>query len=194
MTGTPTNLLEELEPVVAENLDRHLSMAQEWHPHDYIPWSRGRDFALLGGEDWAPEQSQLSETAKAAMFTNLLTEDNLPSYHREIATRFGRDGEELPEGAHRLRRVLDERLGAGDQPQRLVVQPSPQQKRRRLNHRNNVVWICRVFAEHVNSPLNFPLIHGAYCSKDNASTRVETGRTVRPSMDSFSPAGTMAPV
>jgi hypothetical protein len=23
------------------------------------------------------------------MFTNLLTEDNLPSYHREIATRFG---------------------------------------------------------------------------------------------------------
>ena len=92
MTGTPTNLLEDLEPVVAENLDRHLSMAQEWHPHDYIPWSQGRDFAFLGGEDWAPEQSQLSETAKAAMFTNLLTEDNLPSYHREIATRFGRDG------------------------------------------------------------------------------------------------------
>ena len=78
--------------MVAENLDRHLSMAQEWHPHDYIPWSQGRDFAFLGGEDWAPEQSQLSETAKAAMFTNLLTEDNLPSYHREIATRFGRDG------------------------------------------------------------------------------------------------------
>ncbi len=40
----------------------------------------------------SPEQSQLSETAKAAMFTNLLTEDNLPSYHREIATRFGREG------------------------------------------------------------------------------------------------------
>ena len=67
-------------------------MAQEWHPHDYIPWSEGRDFAFLGGEDWAPEQSRLSETAKAAMITNLLTEDNLPSYHREIATRFGRDG------------------------------------------------------------------------------------------------------
>ena len=47
---------------------------------------------MLGGEDYSPEQSQLSETAKAAMFTNLLTEDNLPSYHREIASRFGRDG------------------------------------------------------------------------------------------------------
>ena len=90
--SSANHLLEELEPVVAENLDRHLGMAQEWHPHDYVPWSQGRDFALLGGEDWAPEQSRLSETAKAAMFTNLLTEDNLPSYHREIATRFGRDG------------------------------------------------------------------------------------------------------
>ena len=45
------HLLEELEPTVAENLDRHLGMAQEWHPHDYIPWSQGRDFAFLGGED-----------------------------------------------------------------------------------------------------------------------------------------------
>jgi acyl-[acyl-carrier-protein] desaturase len=90
--GTPSHLLEELEPVVAQNLDRHLAMAQEWHPHDYIPWSRGRDFAFLGGEDYEKGQSELSETAKAAMFTNLLTEDNLPSYHREIATRFGRDG------------------------------------------------------------------------------------------------------
>src|SRR3954465_2380734 len=86
------DLLVELEPVVAENLDRHLAIAREWHPHDYIPWSEGRDFAFLGGEDWAPEQSRLDETAKAAMITNLLTEDNLPSYHREIATRFGRDG------------------------------------------------------------------------------------------------------
>ncbi len=91
MTTSP-HLLEELEPVVAENLDRHLALAQEWHPHDYVPWSKGRDFAFLGGEDYTVEQSELSETARAAMFTNLLTEDNLPSYHREIATRFGRDG------------------------------------------------------------------------------------------------------
>src|SRR5689334_23021051 len=85
-------VLTELEPVVAENLDRHIKMAKEWHPHDYVPWDEGRNFAFLGGEDWSPEQSRLDETAKAAMFVNLLTEDNLPSYHREIATRFGRDG------------------------------------------------------------------------------------------------------
>jgi acyl-[acyl-carrier-protein] desaturase len=91
-TNAQSAVLIELEPVVAANLDRHLGLAREWHPHDYIPWSEGRDFAFLGGEDWAPEQSRLDETAKAAMITNLLTEDNLPSYHREIATRFGRDG------------------------------------------------------------------------------------------------------
>ena len=85
-------LLHELEPVVAENLDRHLGMAKEWHPHDYVPWSQGRDFAFLGGEDWRPEDSPLDPVAKTAMTVNLLTEDNLPSYHREIATRFGRDG------------------------------------------------------------------------------------------------------
>ena len=85
-------VLTELEPVVAQNLDRHLAIAKEWHPHDYVPWDEGRNFAFLGGEDWSPEQSRLDETAKAAMFVNLLTEDNLPSYHREIATRFGRDG------------------------------------------------------------------------------------------------------
>ncbi len=39
-----------------------------------------------------PEDSQLDEVSKAAMIVNLLTEDNLPSYHREIALRFGPDG------------------------------------------------------------------------------------------------------
>ena len=91
-TSPQAAVLTELEPVVAENLDRHVRMAKEWHPHDYVPWDEGRNFAFLGGADWTPEQSRLDATAKAAMFVNLLTEDNLPSYHREIATRFGRDG------------------------------------------------------------------------------------------------------
>ena len=46
----------------------------------------------MGGEDWSLEQSQLGEVARAAMITNLLTEDNLPSYHREIAENFSQDG------------------------------------------------------------------------------------------------------
>jgi acyl-[acyl-carrier-protein] desaturase len=86
------DLLHELEPIVAENLDRHLKLAKEWMPHDYVPWSQGRDFAFMGGEDWKPGDSPLDPVAKIAMVVNLMTEDNLPSYHREIATRFGRDG------------------------------------------------------------------------------------------------------
>ncbi len=86
------DLMHELEPVVEANLERHLAIAKSWNPHDYVPWSEGRDFAFLGGEDWSPEQSRLDPVAKTAMITNLLTEDNLPSYHREIAKAFGHDG------------------------------------------------------------------------------------------------------
>ncbi|WP_040841631.1 acyl-ACP desaturase [Nocardia brevicatena] len=89
---TQLEILTELEPVAGQALDRHLSMVKEWHPHDYVPWDEGRNFALLGGVDWKPEQSRLSEVAKAALITNLLTEDNLPSYHREISENFSPDG------------------------------------------------------------------------------------------------------
>ncbi|EOM74369.1 acyl-ACP desaturase [Rhodococcus rhodnii] len=89
---TQLELLQELAGVAEENVNRHLSMAKEWHPHDYVPWDEGRNFAALGGDDWDLEQSQLDEVARAAMITNLLTEDNLPSYHREIADNFSRDG------------------------------------------------------------------------------------------------------
>ncbi|MGE2721322.1 acyl-ACP desaturase [Mycolicibacterium celeriflavum] len=89
---TDLHLLHELEPVVEKNLNRHLSMRKDWNPHDYIPWSDGRNYYALGGQDWDPEQAQLSEVAQVAMIQNLLTEDNLPSYHREIAMNFGMDG------------------------------------------------------------------------------------------------------
>ncbi|MCY1142252.1 acyl-ACP desaturase [Actinoplanes sp. Pm04-4] len=88
-----TSLLIELEPVVATNLDRHLSLAKEWFPHEYVPWSEGRTFdGLLGGEPYQPTDSTLPDVARTALIVNLLTEDNLPSYHHEIATLFGRDG------------------------------------------------------------------------------------------------------
>lgn len=88
-----TRLLTELEPVVAGEIDRHLSMARDWYPHEYVPWSEGRTFAgVLDGEPWEPTQQKFSDAARAALIVNLLTEDNLPSYHFEIATQFGREG------------------------------------------------------------------------------------------------------
>ncbi|RBQ15202.1 acyl-ACP desaturase [Spongiactinospora rosea] len=90
---TQTELLHELEPVVAGELDRHLGVAKEWFPHEYVPWSEGRTFdGVLGGEAWTEADSKLPEAARISLIVNLLTEDNLPSYHHEIATTFGRDG------------------------------------------------------------------------------------------------------
>jgi acyl-[acyl-carrier-protein] desaturase len=87
-----TDLLRELDPVVEGELNRHISVAKEWFPHDYVPWSEGRNFdGLMGGEAWSESDADVSDVARSALIVNLLTEDNLPSYHHEIATIFGRD-------------------------------------------------------------------------------------------------------
>jgi acyl-[acyl-carrier-protein] desaturase len=79
-------LLLELEPVAGRLLDRHLGVAQEWFPHDYIPYRLGRDFDK---EPWTPDQPSLTGVARTSFEVNLLTEDNLPSYHRLIHGMFG---------------------------------------------------------------------------------------------------------
>ncbi|GAB1817132.1 acyl-ACP desaturase [Herbidospora sp. RD11066] len=90
---TQTEFLVELEPVVEENLNRHMAVAKEWFPHEYIPWDDARTFdGILGGTAWRPEDSTIPDVARTSLLVNLLTEDNLPSYHHEIATTFGRDG------------------------------------------------------------------------------------------------------
>src|SRR6185503_15537355 len=79
-------LLVELEPEAGRLYDRHAKVAQEWFPHDYIPYRLGRDFDK---EPWTPEQPRLTGVAQTAFEVNLLTEDNLPSYHRLIHGMFG---------------------------------------------------------------------------------------------------------
>lgn len=83
-TLTDRELLDSLADVVETNLARHIEAAEGWQPHDFVPWSDGRNFAFLGGADWTPEQSELSETAALALTVSVLVADNLPSYHREL--------------------------------------------------------------------------------------------------------------
>lgn len=80
-------LLEELEPEAGRLLERHLKVSQEWFPHDFIPYRLGRDFDK---EPWTPDQPRLTGVAQTAFEIGLLTEDNLPSYHRLIHGMFGR--------------------------------------------------------------------------------------------------------
>jgi acyl-[acyl-carrier-protein] desaturase len=79
-------LLLELEPTVGDLYDRHARVAQEWFPHDFIPYRLGRDFDR---EPWTPDQPRLTGVAQVAFEVGLLTEDNLPSYHRLIHGMFG---------------------------------------------------------------------------------------------------------
>ncbi|MCT2593591.1 acyl-ACP desaturase [Streptomyces sp. N2-109] len=90
---TDARLIFALEEVVEKELNRHLSVTKDWMPHQYVPWSDGRNFdGPLDGEAWAPDQSKVTDIGRIALVVNLLTEDNLPSYHHEIASIFGRDG------------------------------------------------------------------------------------------------------
>ena len=88
-----TRLIRDLEPVVAVELERHISTTRDWYPHEYVPWSEGRTFAgPLNGDAWEAKDSKLTPIAQDSLILNLLTEDNLPSYHTEIAFSMGRDG------------------------------------------------------------------------------------------------------
>ena len=93
---TPAELLAVLEPTAAKLYDRHMGVAKEWFPHEYVPWSRGRDFDPQ--RPWNPDDADfgdggwvLPDAVRASLFVNLLTEDNLPYYTRDIHSVFGGD-------------------------------------------------------------------------------------------------------
>jgi acyl-[acyl-carrier-protein] desaturase len=97
-TLTQRDLLSELEPEAERLLERHLSVAEEWFPHDYVPYGQGRDFDT---DPWTPDQPRLDGVARTAMYVNLMTEDNLPSYHREIHAMFARGDSAWTTWVHR---------------------------------------------------------------------------------------------
>ena len=86
------DLVRDLDPVVATEIERHLTMAKEWFPHEYVPWADGTNYdGLYGGDAWDPSQSPVDAVSRTALVVNLLTEDNLPSYHRALSDVTGRD-------------------------------------------------------------------------------------------------------
>ncbi len=90
-----SELLNELTPVAESLLERHLATSKEWFPHDYVPYSRGRDH--VRGHQWTPDDADLdgheiTPEVRSALLVNLLTEDNLPYYFRTVEQMFGKDG------------------------------------------------------------------------------------------------------
>ena len=79
-------LAEHLTDRLETAVHRHLDVAVDWLPHEYVPWEQGRDYASL---PWEEAQSALAPPVRAAVALNLLTEDNLPGYHATLAALYG---------------------------------------------------------------------------------------------------------
>ena len=142
-------------PRSSAGLERHLSAATEWFPHEYVPYEVGRNYVE---EPWEETDSELSPVARIALEVNLLTEDNLPYYHLALWETFGKDGAvgrvdpamdrrggpprdraaRLPDGhaRHRPRRAGARADGAGEpgllpgRPGGVVLEPA---RRRRVH-------------------------------------------------------------
>jgi acyl-[acyl-carrier-protein] desaturase len=86
---TMNDLRADLQPVVAELMERHLETTREWFPHELVPWSTGRDF--VAGDEWDAAECRVPAAARVALVVNLLTEDNLPYYSATLGG-LGTDG------------------------------------------------------------------------------------------------------
>ena len=82
-------LVEALEPTVAQLLAEHRERRKAWYFHEFIPWEEGRSFVK---EPWEESQATINERARTSLVLNLLTEDNLPYYHLVLERH-------LPEGS-----------------------------------------------------------------------------------------------
>ncbi len=88
---TEQQFLTELEPVAEKFYNRHMEKSKQWYPHLLIPYSQGEDF----DEEyiWEQEQSVVRDPdVRSALIVNLLTEDNLPFYFRDIDRMFSGEG------------------------------------------------------------------------------------------------------
>jgi len=83
-------LLQKLEPVAASLYERHLGMASLWIPSDHIPWERLKDHDPR--DEWSEEILPIAKSIRSSLFVNLLTEDNLPYYSRDVEAMTGRYG------------------------------------------------------------------------------------------------------
>jgi acyl-[acyl-carrier-protein] desaturase len=80
-------ILDELAPVAAGMVDRHLDATREWFPHELVPWELAA--GVEPNRPWSESESRIPPGVRSALLVNLLTEDNLPYYFRDIERMFG---------------------------------------------------------------------------------------------------------
>lgn len=77
-------MLAELAPATQVLLDRHLETAEEWFPHEFVPWDQGQDFDK--GEKWNPSESPLDATLRNVISDEVLDGHNAPHHYRALAS------------------------------------------------------------------------------------------------------------
>lgn len=85
----PRGLTEHLNESLDAAVNRHYAAAKDWMPHEYVPWANGRNFDT---DPYVAAESPLPLPVQTALQLNLLTEENLPSYHRELTRALGTNG------------------------------------------------------------------------------------------------------
>ncbi len=78
-----------VEPTVERLMAEHRERREDWYAHEYVPWEQGRSFVA---EPWTEADASLSPEVRTSLVLNLLTEDNLPYYHADLAAH-------MPEGS-----------------------------------------------------------------------------------------------
>lgn len=85
------DILKALEPDVEKILEKHTNSRGDWYPHEFIPWYKASN--LLEG-DYAYNKEKVPEGVVSALYLNLLTEDNLPWYVKNISRIFGPENDD----------------------------------------------------------------------------------------------------
>jgi acyl-[acyl-carrier-protein] desaturase len=80
-------VLDQLAPIAAGLVDRHLAAVREWFPHELVPWELGA--GVEPHRPWTEAEALVPSGVRSSLLVNLLTEDNLPYYFRDIEGLFG---------------------------------------------------------------------------------------------------------
>ena len=83
-------LLDALAPKAEQLAQRHLDTRKAWLPHEFVPWSLAQDYDPE--YQWQPTDFEMPQEVRSALYVNLLTEDNLPFYVRDLDEFAGKEG------------------------------------------------------------------------------------------------------
>lgn len=78
----------EIVDKIEDAINHHLSRDNQWYPHEYIPWSEGKNFTYLDGKDWEPSDAKLDDHIRESLIIGLISEDNLPNYYFGTMTSY----------------------------------------------------------------------------------------------------------